>query len=181
MDRKNFNVELLFRQRVAYRIEAPDAETAERIAISRWQQFEESDLAGMDWADLLSSRAVEVGDATQEKQDDELILRFIREREQLLLRLGGQVFAASRNDSISAAQAATDLGWNRVDRTGVLHIDIMRAADALERLCERKLLICFTRDRVRAGERGVVRLYCTPEYLERLSVDLTAVSEEVEG
>ena len=31
--------------------------------------------------------------------------------------------------------------------------------------------VCFERDRVRSGERGSVRLYCTPEYLERLSED----------
>jgi hypothetical protein len=40
-------------------------------------------------------------------------------------------------------------------------------------------VVCFQRERVRAGERGEIRLYCTPEYLEALSSSVDALIEQV--
>ena len=64
---------------------------------------------------------------------------------------------------------ASDLGWRGRAPGGELHADIVRATQALERLCEARSVLCFPRARGRARERGEVRLYCTPGYLERLS------------
>jgi hypothetical protein len=35
-----------------------------------------------------------------------------------------------------------------------------------------KVLVCLQRQRVRVGERGEIRLYCTAEYLDELSAEL---------
>jgi hypothetical protein len=42
-------------------------------------------------------------------------------------------------------------------------------------------VVCFGRPRVRASERGEVRLYCTPQHLERLSMLMMADDAEVEA
>jgi len=173
MEDKEFQVEVMCRQRALYRVSAADAEAAERIAIDRWQNGDRSDLTGYDWCELLGAHARQAPDETRRSQDDEVVLRFIREREKLMARLGGQVVGAVSQDAISASQLAADLGWaSRASDGGQQRIDAVRAADALERLCERRLLVCFERQRVRAGERGDIRLYCTPEYLNGLSADL---------
>jgi hypothetical protein len=169
MDSKEFQVEVVCRQRAFYNVSAPDAESAQRAAVERWQRGEASDLAGYDWCELESTEATEAPDASRREQDDELVLRFIRERERLLLRLGGNALDASLSDAISASQAATDLGWVR---PGVGGADTVRAVEALDRLCSRRRLVCFERDRVRAGERGQIHLYCTPDYLERLTASV---------
>jgi hypothetical protein len=173
MAHKMFDVEVVSRQRAFYTVEAHDAETAREMAAARWRRREPSDVAGIEASELLSARAREVPDATRQEQDDELILRFVKERERLILRLGGKLVNASINDAISAAQAAADLGWYAAGDNGEMHADVLRAASALERLCEKQRLTCFPRQRVRAGELGEIRLYCTPEYLDRLSTALS--------
>ncbi|MEX2571980.1 MAG: hypothetical protein WD737_11835 [Gemmatimonadota bacterium] len=172
MDRKTYEVEVISRQRVLYRIEADDAEAAERRASERWQNAQASDVPGIDWSELVAARTVPTSDPTRQAQDEELVLRFIRERERLLIRMGGDLLPASLNDAISAAQAAADLGWARREDGNGNSVDVIRAAQALERLCSTKRLVCFARTRVRSGERGEIRLYCTPEYLEQLSATL---------
>jgi hypothetical protein len=167
MENREFQVEVICRQRSLYTIAAADAETAEKMAAERWQRGDQSDLHGVDWCELEDVEALALTDVTSGEADDELLLRFIRQRELLLIRLGNNLLDPSINDAISAAQAAADLGWVRAGSDSSL--DVIRAAQALERLCENRLLICFERDRVRAGERGAIRLYCTPEYLDRLS------------
>ena len=177
MEPREFEVEVIGRERTVYRIQAPDAESARRLAGERWQRAEPSDLAGLDWSELDTIRAVEARGSAIQEQDDALLLRFIQERERLLFKLGA-FGAASSNDAISASQAAADLGWYVSvpgEDTSVV-VDTLRAAHALERLCARKALVCFERPRSRTGERGDIRLYCTPGYLERLSSSLSGAA-----
>ena len=173
---REYEVEVIYRQRAIYRLHAPDREQAEQQALDRWQAGAESDVAGYDWCELEAVRAAESPEPDRRRQDSELILRFLRERERLILRLGGDLFSPSMNDAISAAQVASDLGWMRAGPSGALP-DVPRATEALEWLCRHHRVVCFERPRVRAGERGEIRLYCTPEYLEQLSDDLDAVGQ----
>ncbi len=166
MESREYDVEVAHRQRAIYRVSAADREEAERAAVERWQQGEPSAFPGLEWCELDSVHAREAYDPERGDQDAELVLRFLRERERLILRLGGGPHS-TRNDAISAAQVASDLGWNRRGTPG--GPDVVRATAALERLCELRRVVCFERPRVRVGERGEIRLYCTPEYLERLA------------
>jgi hypothetical protein len=176
---KEYDVEVLHRQRVVYRVAAPDRETAERLATERWQRGERTDLAGYDWCELQAVQAEEARSGRAREQDEELVLRFLRERERLLERLGADVLNPAVNDAISAHQVASDLGWQRRGgQGGQGGPDVLRAARVLERLCQRRLLICFERARVRVGERGGIRLYCTPEHLERLTSAVQSVEQE---
>lgn len=179
-DRK-FQVEVVARQRTVYLLDAADAQAAERLAIRRWQHGDTSDLVGFDSSQLERAHVSEAGDETRQLQDEALVLRFIRERERLLARLGGNLLTAGANDAISAAQAAADLGWLRTSAGDEGQPDPVRAAAALERLCARKALVCFERERIRAGERGAIRLYCTAEYLETLSDALYEPSPDPAG
>jgi hypothetical protein len=173
MEDKAYEVEVTFRQRAIYRVHAPDRETAERIAVERWQEGGESMVAGFDWSELEGVQASDARDSDREGEDAELVLRFLRERERLILRLGAGILGPSPNDAISAAQVASDLGWSRRPASGGPAIaDVPRATLALERLCEERRVVCFQRPRVRSGERGEIRLYCTPEYLDRLTSEI---------
>ncbi len=179
-DRK-FHVEVVARQRTVYLLDASDAQEAERLAFRRWQHGDPGDLVGFDSSHLERAFVAEAGDETRQAQDEELVLRFIRERERLLARFGGNLLTAAGNDAISASQAAADLGWMRSARGDEQQVDSVRAAAALERLCARKALVCFERERIRTGERGAIRLYCTAEYLEALSDTLYDPDPEPAG
>ena len=178
MEPKEYEVEVVARQRAIYRVRAADRESAEDVASERWKRGEPSDIDGYDWSELESVRASEVPDSSRLEEDAELALRFLRERERLILRLSGGVFDTGGNDAISAAQVASDLGWGRRGRNGVAYPDIGRAVQALEHLCAARRLVCFQRPRVRLGERGEIRLYCTPEYLERLTATVEGLSRQ---
>lgn len=167
MESREYEVEVVHRQRAIYRVSAADREEAERLAVERWQHGEPSVFPGLEWCELDGVHAQEAPDAERMAQDAELVLRFLRERERLILRLGGAGAHATGNDAISASQVASDLGWSR--RTSGGGPDVVRATAALERLCQVRRVVCFERPRVRGGERGEIRLYCTPEYLERLT------------
>jgi hypothetical protein len=171
MEAKEFDVEIVYRQRAVYRVRAKDRESAERLGAAAWQNGEESGLAGYDWSEIQSVHVSDEVDPQRSHLDTQVVLRFIREREQLILRLGGDGSGPSPNDAISAAQVAADLGWTRPGQESP-QADVSRAARALERLCSDRVLICFRRQRVRAGERGEIRLYCTSEYLDQLSAEL---------
>lgn len=173
----NFEVEVVFRQRAVYRVEAADREAAERLAVESWRENVPSIAPGYDWAELETVTATEAPDPLRTSQDAELIHRFLKERERLILKLGTDVFSRGSNDAISAAQVAADLGWSRAKTTGPQVTDILRATLALESLCKARKAVCFERSRVRSGERGEIRLYCTPEYLEKLSETLESVEQ----
>jgi hypothetical protein len=173
-----YEVEVVFRQRAVYRVEAPDRQAAERLASERWREGAPSAAPGFEWSELESVRAIEASEPQRKEQDAELVLRFLKERERLILKLGGDLFHRSVNDAISAAQVAADLGWSRPGPTSGTSPDILRATEALELLCKQRRVVCFERPRVRTGERGDIRLYCTPEYLQSLSDSLDTVEEE---
>jgi hypothetical protein len=169
---REYQVEVVHRQRAIYRVAADDREAAERLAVERWRDVAPSEVTGYDWCELDSVRATEAAPPERSEQDAELVLRFLRERERLIQRLGADLFNPGNNDAISASQVASDLGWTRAGTSGTSGTtvpDIPRATEALEWLCQTHRVVCFERPRVRAGERGEIRLYCTPEYLERLS------------
>lgn len=176
MEDKEYEVEVVSRHRTVYRILASDRVTAEEAATDRWRNGEPSDVVGYDWSEVEAAHATEVPDDRRRAEDAELVLRFIRERERLILRLSGGVFGSSRNDAISASQVASDLGWGRPGPDGQSRPDVSRAVQTLEQLCEARELVCFERPRVRSGERGDIRLYCTPGYLERLTATVDGLS-----
>lgn len=177
---KDYDVEVVHRQRACYRVHAKDRETAERIAAERWRLGEPSDVPGYDWSELVSTQGQSASDPERINQDLEVVYRFLHERERLIQQLGGDPFNPSANDAISASQVASDLGWSRpLPRAGShSEPDIARATAALESLCSARRVVCFARPRMRAGERGEIRLYCTPEYLERLSANLSVVETQ---
>lgn len=177
MDVKQYEVEVVYRQRAVYLVSAPDRESAEREAAALWQQGRPSMVSGFEWAELEVVRADEAADPEESAKDGELVLRYLRERERLILQLGGGAHSPTFNDAISADQVAADLGWS-LRGQGKGSPDIPRATQALERLCRDRKVVCFERPRVRSGERGEVRLYCTPAYLERLTSDFDEVRQE---
>ena len=174
---REYEVEVVYRQRAVYRIEATDREEAEARAVGRWQTGAPGELPGYEWNEIEAVRAADAATEEQGMQDGALALRFLQEREQLLLRLGSEPFNPSSNDAISADRVAADLGWSRPGIRSGSGPDVLRAARALESLCVEHRLICFQRARVRTGERGEIRLYCTPEYLESLSSGMTELAE----
>jgi hypothetical protein len=176
--KREFEVEVTHRQRAVYRIRAVDREAAEREAAERWREGDGSDVPGYEWSELVSCAAVQAADVERSRQDVEVVFRFLRERERLIQQLGGDPFNPSANDAISASQVAADLGWTRAGAAVPALPDVARATAALEWLCAARRVVCFARPRMRGGERGEIRLYCTPEYLERLSADLEAVQPQ---
>lgn len=176
---REFEVEVVHRARSVYRVRAQDREAAERIAANRWRQDDRSDVPGYAWAELVSCTAYAAAEPDRATMDVEVVYRFLAERERLILHLGGDPFNPSPNDAISAAQVAADLGWVRPMSDGAASPDTTRATVALERLCSARRVVCFSRPRMRGRERGEIRLYCTPEYLERLSADLEQGAPQV--
>lgn len=176
MAEKEFEVEVVSRHRTVYRVVAGDRAAAEELATDRWRNGDPSDVSGYDWSEIEGAHAAEVPDAKRRAEDGELVLRFIRERERLISRLAGGVYGPTGNDAISASQVASDLGWTRRGADGQARPDVTRAFQALEALCAARQLVCFERPRVRSGERGDIRLYCTPGYLERLTSSIDGLS-----
>lgn len=175
MNTGKYIVEVVCRQRVLYEIEAAGADAAERHALQRWQRGDASDVAGLQSCSFEGARVTVELDEIRARQDDEVLLRFIRQREKLQRRWAGSRLDASAADAISASQIASGLGWYRTDIDGENIPDVVRAAQGLERLCARRSLVGFERERVRSHERGSIRLYCTPEYLDRLAEGLDEI------
>lgn len=176
---RDFDVEVVHRNRAVYRIRAADREEAERIAADRWRAGDESDVPGYRWSELVSCVGQLAPDAERAGQDVQVVYRFLNERERLIQQLGGDPFNPSANDAISASQVAADLGWVKLNPGAQASPDVTRATAALEALCNERRVVCFERSRMRGGERGEIRLYCTPEYLERLSADLESTEPQV--
>lgn len=173
---KDYEVEVVYRRRAIYRVRAPDRDAAQAAAADRWRHSEPGDLPGFDWSELVSADARPAAEPERTEQDAEVVYRFLQARERLIQQLGGDPFNPAANDAISAAQVASDLGWNRGEQGRPSSPDVARATAALEGLCVRRRVVCFARPRQRGLERGEIRLYCTPEYLEILSEGLTAVA-----
>jgi hypothetical protein len=171
MDEKPYAVSLVCRQTIQYHIVAPDRETAERIAMEKWQRGEPGDSGISDCSIVDTVAATEEPAEGETHGDAEVALRFLHTRERLLEQLDGELTNPTLHDAVSAEEVASHLGWVRHEDPGG-GVDEPRASRALEHLCATRRVICFTRPRVRKGERGEIRLYCTPQHLERLTAAL---------
>lgn len=169
MEENDYEIELVFRQAVRYTVRASDREAAERLARERWQAGEKG-IPGSNWGQLESVRVADAPGEEERDGDGEQVLRFLRDRELVIETLDEDAFNPTVHDAVSAEDVARRLGWLR-EGGGP---DLPRASRALERLCSDNRVVCFSRPRVRSGERGEIRLYCTPQHLGRL----TALLEE---
>jgi hypothetical protein len=111
--------------------------------------------------------------------DDETLLRYVRDREHFLGRSEGDAWLSDlANDAVSAGQAVADLRWTVPDSGDPPLADTLRATLSLQRLCAAGHLVCFVRPMVRAGERGEIHLFCTPEYLRRMSDSVPVADDD---
>lgn len=166
MERKRYEVEVICRRRMLYAVEADSPQAAEQAAFALWQDGANGAPAGGEHWELVEMHPDEVPGDDALAADRETALRFLRDRELVIEQLSEDVFDPAIHDALSAEEMARHMGWWTGDGT-VPHV--VRASRALVRLCEEKRVVCFTRPRVRSRERGEVRLYCTPQHLERLS------------
>jgi len=176
MELKRFEVEVAYRQKVRYTVEAADREAAERAATAQWKRGDCTAQVGSECCELETVRVVDLPGEDVRAADREAALRFLRDRELVIERLSEDAFNPSVHDAMSAEEVARHLGWMHEGEA-----DDGRASRALERLCAEHRVVCFGRPRVRASERGEVRLYCTPQHLERLSMLMMADDAEVEA
>ena len=170
MEQKRFEVEITFRQTVRYAVDAKDRKVAERMAVDRWRAGEEGGTLGIDCAEVIAVAAAERATEDRQCRDCDAAFRYLRDRELVIEMLDTDAFNPTVHDAVSAEDVAVHVGWKRKDDPSLP--DAARAARALDRLCAEHRVVCFTRPRVRASERGEVRLYCTPQHLERLSAML---------
>ncbi|HEV2147329.1 MAG TPA: hypothetical protein VGR37_07985 [Longimicrobiaceae bacterium] len=163
-EQQQYEVDVVYRVTVRYAVSAPDRGTAERMAREMWQA-EEDGVGGTEICELESVQVAGAVDEDECGQDCDQVYRFLRDRELVIERLDEDAFNPTIHDAVSAEEVARHLGWDAEDGT----LDLPRAMRVLERLCEQHRVVCFSRPRVRRGERGEIRLYCTPQHLERLS------------
>lgn len=159
MAEKRYEVEVVYRQSVRYVVAAEDDEAAERAAAARWRAGDDG-VPESARCDLESVRAVEVPGDDRQAADQEEAFRFLRDRELVIEHLDADAFNPTVHDAVSAEEVASRLGWEE---------DAQRSVRALEGLCQQRRVVCFSRPKVRHGERGEIRLFCTPQHLERLS------------
>jgi hypothetical protein len=169
---KRYEVEITFQQTVRYAVDADSRKNAEAFALEQWRDGDEANAIGSECCDLVAVGVCEVPNGEGCSRDADKALRYLRDRELVIETLDDDAFTPRIHDAVSAEDVALHLGWRRRDRLP----DTARAARALDLLCKSHRVVCFTRPRVRAGERGEIRLYCTPQHLEKL----TALLEELE-
>ncbi|HET6230718.1 MAG TPA: hypothetical protein VFE05_11665, partial [Longimicrobiaceae bacterium] len=145
-----------------------DPETAERAAKARWHAGDAGRPVSGECCELESVHALPAPCDAECSADCEAALRFLRDRELVIENLDDDAFNPTVHDAISAEEVAQHFGWT-YEGPGGSQTDVPRAARALDRLCSDRRVVCFTRPRVRRTERGEIRLYCTPQHLERLS------------
>ncbi len=165
MVEKRYEVEVVYRQSVRYVVAAEDDEAAEQAAAARWRAGDDG-VPESARCDLESVHAVEVPGDDQQAADQEEAFRFLRDRELVIEHLDADAFNPTVHDAVSAQEVAARLGWAPADGA---EADAQRAVRALDGLCQQRRVVCFSRPRVRHGERGEIRLFCTPQHLERLS------------
>lgn len=170
MPHKRFEVEITFQQTVRYAVDATTRKVAEQIALDQWKEGDEGNALSSECCDLVGVNAAEVPNEEGCARDADKAFRYLRDRELVIEALDEDAFTPSIHDAVSAEDVAIHLGWRRRDRTP----DTARASRALDTLCHAKRVVCFNRPRVRSGERGEVRLYCTPQHLEKLTAMLDA-------
>lgn len=171
MEPTQFEVEIVHRRHLRYRVAAPDRATAERLALSLWQNGDDG-LEEGDQCEMESVTVAPAPDGVRCGEDCEAVLRFLRDRELVIEALDPDLFNPTVHDAVSAEDVAIHMKWKTTDADGEILPDTDRAARALERLCREHRVVCFTRPRVRDGERGEIRLFCTPQHLELLAAVL---------
>jgi hypothetical protein len=179
MDQKPFEVEITFRQTLRYAVQATNRKVAEQQAMQRWKVGDEAFVVGSDCCEVLEITSNPVPCDDRCVKDAHEAYRYLRDRELVIETLDEDAFNPTVHDAVSAEEVAIHVGWKRkgnghASTNGNGHgsegtPDIPRAARALDRLCNERRVVCFTRNRVRAGEKGEIRLYCTPQHLAMLS------------
>ena len=165
MAQKRFEVEITFQQTVRYAVDAGSRKAAEALAMEQWKIGDEESAVGTECCTLVGVAAAEVSNEEGCAKDADKAFRYLRDRELVIETLSEDAFNPTIHDAVSAEEVAMHLGWRKKDRMP----DTPRAARALDHLCRTRRVVCFTRPRVRSGERGEIRLYCTPQHLEMLS------------
>lgn len=176
MPHKRFEVEITFQQTVRYAVDAASRKAAEELALDQWKEGDEAGAVGSECCELVGVRTCEVPGAEGCARDADKAFRYLRDRELVIEQLSDDAFDPIIHDAVSAEDVAIHVGWKRTDKS----VDTPRASRALDALCNARRVVCFTRPRVRAGERGDIRLYCTPQHLEKLT-GLLDLSEELAG
>ena len=169
MEQKRFEVEITFRQTLRYAVNATNRKLAEHEAMARWKVGDEAFVVGSDCCELIAISANPVPCDDRCSKDATEAYRYLRDRELVIEMLDEDAFNPTVHDAVSAEEVAIHLGWKRRGDGVDGHPDTPRAARALDRLCGERRVVCFTRERVRAGEKGDIRLYCTPQHLQLLS------------
>jgi hypothetical protein len=172
MDPKSFEVEISFRQTVRYRVEAKDRKAAERQAMGLWRDGANPD-AGVECCEVMSVTGHPLPREDRQTRDCDAVYRYLRDRELVIEMLDADAFNPTVHDAVSAEEVANHLAWRRRDDAGMEILDTARAARALNQLCGARRVVCFTRPLARVGERGDIKLYCTPQHLEGLSALVT--------
>lgn len=179
MDQKRYEVEITFRQTIRYAVDATNRKLAEASAMDRWKHGDEKMVVGSDCCELVEIRANAVPCDDKCEKDARDAYRYLRDRELVIETLDEDQFNPTVHDAVSAEEVALHLSWKRKGEGVEGLADTPRAARALDRLCAERRVVCFTRERVRAGERGEIRLYCTPQHLALLSEALMRDDDEV--
>lgn len=169
MDQKPFEVEITFRQTLRYAVQATNRKVAEQQAMQRWKLGDDAYVVGSDCSEVLDIRTNPVPCDDRCAKDADEAYRYLRDRELVIEMLDEDAFNPTVHDAVSAEEVAIHLHWKRKGNGADGTPDIPRAARALDRLCNERRVVCFTRSRVRAGEKGEIRLYCTPQHLAMLS------------
>ncbi|HYH81247.1 MAG TPA: hypothetical protein VEX86_15695 [Longimicrobium sp.] len=162
---KRYEVEITFQQTVRYAVDASTRKAAEELALEQWREGDEGNAVGSECCDLVGVSTAEVPGEEGCQRDADKAFRYLRDRELVIEMLDADAFNPSVHDAVSAEDVAVHLGWRKRD----LSVDTARAGRALDQLCKARRVVCFTRPRVRSGERGDIRLFCTPQHLEKLS------------
>ena len=169
MDQKRFEVEITFRQTLRYAVDASNRKVAEREAMERWRVGDDAAVVGSECCELVEVRANPIPCDDRCLKDAMEAYRYLRDRELVIEALDEDAFNPTVHDAVSADEVAMHLGWKRRGDGVDGLTDTPRAARALDRLCLERRVVCFTRSRMRAGEKGEIRLYCTPQHLALLS------------
>lgn len=169
MEQKRFEVEITFRQTLRYAVDASNRKVAEREAMDRWKVGDPEDIIGSECCELVQVLAQPVPCNDRCQRDAEDVYRYLRDRELVIETLDDDQFNPTIHDAVSAEEVALHLNWTRRGDGVDGQTDTPRAARALDRLCGERRVVCFTRSRMRLGEKGEIRLYCTPQHLGLLS------------
>lgn len=169
MDQKRFEVEITFRQTLRYAVDAGNRKLAEREAMERWKTGDPAAVVGSECCELVAVHAQPVPCDDRCIKDAHDAYRYLRDRELVIEALDEDQFNPTVHDAVSAEEVALHLGWRRRGDGLDGQTDTPRAARALDRLCGERRVVCFTRSRVRLGEKGEIRLYCTPQHLALLT------------